>query len=375
MMDGVSRCAVEFANAYHAGGFGRCAVITPKAQKEQYSFAYPVYAYNSVPLPYSHYRFGYPFMPELLSRLRKMKVDIIHSHSPFMAMSIARSLRKHLDAPVVFTQHTKWNYDIKKGVPTTLLQNLFLRKIYSNIQKADDVWAVSRGAGEYLLDNGYTGDYKVVLNGTDFPKGKADFSSVKHVSQQFDLPENVPVLLFVGRMMWYKGIKLIIESLETLYRDGFNFRMIFVGDGEDLTDIKQMISTKGLTHVIHCAGRITDREILRAYYTRADLFVFPSVYDTAGLVVSEAAACSCPSLVVRGSAAAEVIEHNTSGFLSGKTTQSIANTIKAALSNPTHLKAVGATAADKIYLSWNDNVEKSVILYERLLKQWNSYKT
>jgi len=174
MMDGVSRCAVDFANAYHAGGFGKCIVITPKAPKAVYEHPYPVYAYNSVPLPYSHYRFGYPFTPSLVPMLKKMKIDIIHSHSPFMAMSIARHLRYSLKAPVVFTQHTKWNYDIEKGVPTKLLQWAFVKKVYSNIQKADEVWAVSTGAGEYLIENGYKGNYRVMLNGTDFPKGMAD---------------------------------------------------------------------------------------------------------------------------------------------------------------------------------------------------------
>ena len=39
---------------------------------------------------------------------------------------------------------------------------------------------------------------------------------MREVTKDFDLPENVPMFLFVGRMMWYKGLKIILDALKLL---------------------------------------------------------------------------------------------------------------------------------------------------------------
>lgn len=58
-----------------------------------------------------------------------------------------------------------------------------------------------------------------------------------------------------------------------------------------------------------------DRSVIRAWYCRGDLFLFPSTFDTNGLVVREAAACELASVLVRGSCAAEDITDGRNGFL------------------------------------------------------------
>ena len=67
-----------------------------------------------------------------------------------------------------------------------------------------------------------------------------------------------------------------------------------------------------------------DREIVRAWYTRADLLLFPSTFDTNGLVVREAAACGLGSLLVRGSCAAEGITDGRNGILIEENAASLA---------------------------------------------------
>jgi len=62
-------------------------------------------------------------------------------------------------------------------------------------------------------------------------------------------------------------------------------------------------------------GAIYDREELRVYYTAGDLFIFPSLYDTNGIVVREAAACGVASVLIKGSCAAEGITHMRTGIL------------------------------------------------------------
>lgn len=71
-------------------------------------------------------------------------------------------------------------------------------------------------------------------------------------------------------------------------------------------------------------GAIYDREELRVYYTAGDLFIFPSLYDTNGIVVREAAACGVASVMIKGSCAAEGITHMRTGILTEDDPQAIA---------------------------------------------------
>ncbi|MCL2227626.1 MAG: glycosyltransferase [Oscillospiraceae bacterium] len=366
MIDGVSRCALGYANALHEHKGGSCIVIAPRVPSVNYSYPFPVYTYKSVGLPYAEYRAGHPFIPWLVAKLKAMNVDILHVHSPFISMTLARQLRFFLNVPIIFTQHTKWSFDISRAVSVRVPQKMIAYYAHSNISTADEVWAVSRGAGEYLLSHGYRGDFVVMPNATDFPVGGVDTALLRGISSQFGLPDSVPVLLFVGRIMWYKNIRLIIEALSILNGQSFDFRMLFVGDGDDLTDAKELSACMGLSEVAFFAGTVSDRELLRAYFTRSDLFVFPSVYDNAPLVIREAAACRCPSLVVRNSSASEILEDGVSGFFAEEAAESIAHTIKAALSDSKLLKKVASNAFEQVYLPWDKAISNSIARYEEV---------
>ena len=379
MMDGVSRSALGYAKALHEGGYGKCIVIAPRTPHLEYDYPFPVYGFPSVKILYDEYRAGHPFVPHLMTKLKPLDIDILHAHSPFISMTLARELRRHLKIPVVFTQHTKWDYDIAMAVSSKMLQKSIERYAYRNISKADDLWAVSRGAGEHLVSRGYKGKYIVMPNGTDFPQRKADPELLAQINARHDLPEGVPVLLFVGRMMWYKNIGLILETLELLRESHFDFRMLFVGDGEDTSEIRKMAEEKGLAGLVHFAGRVNDRELLMSYFERSDLFVFLSMYDNAPLVIREAAACACPALVSSGSSTAEMIDDGVNGFVVKDNAVLAANAIRSIFLDRKHLEEVSAAASQQVYLTWGKAVERAVERYETVIKAFDynrsSYKT
>ena len=78
-----------------------------------------------------------------------------------------------------------------------------------NINNADEVWAVSEGCGQSLRRLGYKVRYLVMENGTDFAFGKADPLAVAALRQKYGIRDDDFVFLFVGRMRWYKNLKLI----------------------------------------------------------------------------------------------------------------------------------------------------------------------
>jgi len=162
----------------------------------------------------------------------------------------------------------------------------------------------------------------------------------------------------------------MLDGLKTVKNNGYNFRMIFVGDGYDRIAIEEYADDCNLKEDCIFTGSIYDRNLLRTYYTLADLFLFPSTFDTNGIAVTEAAACSCPGLLIRGSCAAERIRHMETGMLIDENPEELAEAVMYACDNPSVIKKIGEAAAEKVYLSWEDAVAKAYERYKVILENY-----
>lgn len=172
-------------------------------------------------------------------------------------------------------------------------------------------------------------------------------------------------------MIWYKNIELIIDACAKVKRDGKKFKLIMLGFGADEAAIKHYIRKCGLKNDIIWTGKILDRQEILSYYGIADILLFPSVFDTNGLVVREAAACATPSLLVHGSCAAEGIEDGKTGFLCMESAHSVAATLAKIMDNKELLRRVGKQAQTDIYISWEESVQKAYKRYENLVEKFN----
>lgn len=368
MIDGVSNAIYNYAQVIQKN-HGTAVVATPWYPKVQDSYPFTVYRYPSANISRRlGYRAGNPFDLLLLHNLQREKLDILHTHCPFASSMLARAVRFQTGAPVVFTYHTKFDIDIEKRVALNPVRNASIRFLLANIYACDEVWVVSNGAGENLKSLGYTGEYILMENGTDFARGRSSQERLDKLTAQYGIQKDETVFLFVGRMMWYKGVKLSLDGLREARKEGCRFKMLLVGDGADRPDMEAYVKKLGLEDCCIFAGAVRDRELLRDYFCRADLFLFPSTYDTNGIVVREAAACSCPSLLIQGSCAAEGVEDGETGVIIQQDVPSMAKALVRACQDREALARIGRNAAEKIYLSWEDAVARAVRRYEIILE-------
>ena len=114
-------------------------------------------------------------------------------------------------------------------------------------------------------------------------------------------------------------------------------------------------------------GHITDASLLDGLYARASVFAFPSLYDAAPMVVREAAVMGTPSVMVRGSTAAEVIRDGENGFLCENNPQDLAKVIRGILEDPEMRNRVGHTARETIPVPWSRVLETAAERDERLV--------
>ena len=126
---------------------------------------------------------------------------------------------------------------------------------------------------------------------------------------------NAPILLYTGQIDWKKNLRCTVEAAALLFRRGVPFQLLLAGQGQDLKAVKALAEEFGISQVTHFLGHVSDPTLLNGLYAAAELFVFPSLYDTAGLVVREAAVMGTPSIVLRASAPAECIQPGVNGLL------------------------------------------------------------
>lgn len=346
-------------------------VVTPSVPGAVYDEDFPVYGYFSVPIPMRKpYRMGLPLVDRaFLSRMGKTDFSIVHAHSPFSSGRLALRLARQRGVPVVATFHSKYRADFERVIPNKAVVDYLVKGIVDFYNEADEVWIPQAGVEETLREYGYRGRVEIVDNGNDFAT-HADPAPLRAEGRALlGLPDGEPMLLFVGQHIYEKNPHLIIRALARL-RDR-RWHMYFIGTGYAAADLRRLATSKGLDNRITFMGQVADRERLKRCYAAADLFVFPSLYDNAPLVVREAAAMQTPALLAEGSTAAGVVADGMNGFTCRADERSIADRLLALLARKDMLAAAGINARKTLARPWSDVADEVYDRYLHLIRRSN----
>jgi len=368
IMDGVSMTLQNYAYWLNKKAQPVC-VITPKSPNYTDNEPYPVLRYTSVPIiGRKPYRLGLPKMDlSFKTELNKISFGLVHAHSPFSAGNIALNIAKNQHIPFVATFHSKYRDDFEHSVHNKRIARLMTNEVIRFFEKADEVWIPQASVEETIREYGYKGKLEVVDNGNDFSSSEPVEPIKKQARKTLDINEKETVLLFVGQHVWEKNTRLIVESLE-LIKD-LPFKMFFIGTGYAADDLKQLAEKLDLTSKVEFVGIITEREILKQYYAAADLFLFPSTYDNAPLVLREAAALQTPAVLINGSSSAENIINDFNGFLTENTMESFAAKLRELINSPEKIKIAGLNASQSLARSWESITEEVLDRYQKLMKR------
>ena len=367
VMDGVSVCMSNYAN-WLQKKVGDVTVVTPSVPGTDYStHDFQVLDYLSFPVPTRRpYVSGLAGIdPSYYARIAKRQFRIVHAHTPFSAGNAALRVARRQGIPLVATFHSKYRDDFEKVLPKPIVNRL-IASIVRFFEQADMVWTPLESAIEVLREYGYKGPVDVMPNGCDFV---ADYpeSFFAEARQRLGVARDEFVMLFVGQHVWQKNPQLTIEALSRL--EDVPFRMFFVGTGYAAGEMKAMVHEKGLDSKVTFVGPVAERSRVVDYYAAADLFVFPSLYDTAGLVVQEAAALGTPSMLARGATAATAITEGENGFLTDNDPDRMAQQLRELIRDRERVHRVGAQASKTLVRSWEDCLEEVIDRYNVLLQR------
>lgn len=370
VMDGVVNVVRNYAYWLNLK-YGKSYIITPAFPQYADNEEFEVLRYFSTVLPKrSPYRLGIPQLDFFIrKRINLIPFDIVHAHCPFSSGQMALSLARRKGIPIVATFHSKYYEDFKEVLRLENLTRLVIKKVIGFYNSVDTVWTVNRATVNTLREYGFRGDVDVIPNGTDFDPVYDRDKMGAQIRKTLKLKEDEHLLLFVGQHIWQKNLKMLVKSLYILKSLGVRYHMVFTGRGYAERELKQICSEMGLGTEVTFMGQIMDRDLLRKLYAAAAIFLFPSMYDNSPLVVREAAAAGCPSLLIKGSNSAEDIEDGFNGFLTENDPAAYAYSVKEILTFPEKCKSAGENARKTLYRGWEQIADEVTEKYAELVRE------
>jgi glycosyltransferase involved in cell wall biosynthesis len=306
--------------------------------------------------------FSMPVSPTLPLWLNRLKhTDIMHFHFPFPLGELSRLLVPSKSKTIV-----TWHSDIVKQKTFLRLYDPFLRKF---LRSVDKIVATSPDMVEH---SSYLREFKdkceVIPLGIDTKpfEGNPDAVDKARGEVRKKLGEK-PVILFIGRMVYYKGVEYLLKAMTSV-----DATLVLIGDGALREQLQGMAAQLGLTNKVKFMGRLDDDEIV-SYLHAADLFVLPSIErsEAFGLVQLEAMACGKPVISTNLTTGVPYVNkhHETGIVVPPRDADAISRAINQLLHNPQLMADYGRNAKNRVLDMFTKQrmVDKYLELYQGLL--------
>ena len=187
---------------------------------------------------------------------------------------------------------------------------------------------------------------RVIADPVDIQRMKrpADFDREK-IRQQYGFSADDLVLVFVALGHFErKGLPLLLSAIKATGNPHIKL-MIVGGTSYMIHTYQERVAALGIADQVVFVGTQKDT---RPYLWSADLFAFPSAYETFSLVTIEACAAGLPVLVSRLHGVEDYLVDGVNGWLIERTTEAITDRLDFVLANRSVLAQIGATAADSV---------------------------
>ncbi len=273
-----------------------------------------VFRFMSVPWPsMTDFSLPVPISAHLNQTIERLSIDIIHVHSPFLLGRLgARAARRH-KLPLIFTFHTLYEQYVHYFPFVENTSKQVVQAIARNFSnRCNVVIAPSQLVADYLRHIGIKTLIVKIPTGIDMDEFKElDRNWLKN---NYGVRPEEKVLLFVGRLGKEKNVAFLLKAFQEVLKSIPDCRLVLAGKGPLEENLRQQCRQQGIEDKVVFTGELTRQQIVHCYAS-SDLFVFPSVSDTQGLVIGEAKAAGVPVVAISAFGPAEMVNHYEDGLL------------------------------------------------------------
>jgi glycosyltransferase involved in cell wall biosynthesis len=189
------------------------------------------------------------------------------------------------------------------------------------------------------------------------------------VRAELGAPPHVPLLMTAARFrtgVKYESVVYLLRSLALLRERRPDFRLLVVGDGPMEGELRAM-SEDLLPGLAIFSGRVAREEMFR-YYSAADVFVFPGIGESLGMVFLEAQACALPVVALDTAGVPQVVKPNATALLVPKDGgHSMACAVETLLADPRLRREMGGNGQE--FITKERNLHKNYLELSRKLEE------
>lgn len=277
-----------------------------------------IYSYKSKPFSkYPNYRISSPlslFSSRTANIIGDLKPDIIHSHSPGLLGTHAVIASFKYSIPLIFTYHTF----IEDSV-YFISDSMFLQQILKKLLSIWLRWYLRRCHAFILPSNAAykeLGQHLTQKEAYIIPTGiniqRFTHGNGQRVRRKYG--KDGKIVLHVGRIVKEKNLDILVDVIPLIRNTHPHTTFLIVGEGPARMDLETLVKKKNVEDFFLFTGFVADDE-LPDYYAAADVFAFPSTYETQGIVALEAMAAGVPVIASRYRALPDLIVDGYNGFL------------------------------------------------------------
>lgn len=289
----------------------------------------------------------------LLELAKQERPAIIHAASNHWNGLTAVKTARQLGIPSIYEVRGLWEVTRGSRNPEWAQSNMFkyIARMEADAAKgATRVFAITEALRDEMISRGVDGDkIRIVPNGVDTSR----FTPIpkdEELASQLGVAGKT-VIGYVGSVLDYEGIELMLEAAEVMNRTREDFHVLIVGDGAELERFQHYVEEHELEHVVTFTGRVPHEDVER-YYSLIDITPFPRLPLPVCEMVSPLKpfeAMAMGKAVVSSDVAAlkEIVTPGVNGYLHEKgSTESLIEQLTRLLDDPEHTRRIGAQARD-----------------------------
>jgi len=268
-----------------------------------------------------------------------------------------------LNAPLIIEQ------DRMRGLSLPLVARAAERLVLTS---ADHVIAVSQALRTHAMQIGVAAERVTVVPNAADPDVFLPAASPSPVRQELGWSDRF-VIGFVGSMKPWHGVDTLLEALELLGGADSRFRLLLVGAGPELPNLRERSQRPALAGCVHFAGAVPHRvvpDLLGAMDLVVATYAANAAEYFSPVKLFEYMAMSLPVVAARIGQACEVIDEGRTGWLyTPGDTHELAGLIRMLANSVEQCRVVGAAARDRVMneYTWHNNARRVVAIAEDLI--------
>ncbi len=253
------------------------------------------------------------FNPTVIFEICKRKPDVIIVDGYVdLTMQLAYALGKILTIPVILWIEGVMEPRSLLGMFTRPLRMFFIKQADAIIVpgRLSKDYVISMGGDKskvFIAPNSIDNDF-FIKHTIEYKKNRKRLKKVLRVKKQKGI-------LYVGQLIERKAVDRLVRAYARLRKEREDVALIIVGSGPLRNQLEHMCQANCISDVCFIDAGLKLVDLIK-YYSVADVFVLPTLFDVWGFVINEAMACGLPVVSTRNAqAAVEMIHQGENGLI------------------------------------------------------------